>query len=199
MASMETHIIRAKQKRRWREHTAAQRRKRARRDRQERAAACCALALGAALGFAWAVSTPREAVQEPEEIIPAVTIEAVAKSDDAIAPSMTHMEAVDTLVFDDGAWNEAGEFRVYHYCPCAKCCGKTDGVTFTGTQATAGRTVSVDPKVIPLGSEVLLNGQVYIAEDTGVHGRCVDVFVEDHREALRLGTYVTDVKWRADG
>jgi len=45
-----------------------------------------------------------------------------------------------------------GTFTVTHYCPCEICCGKTDGITYTGTQATEGRTVAVDPEVI------LLNG-----------------------------------------
>ena len=97
---------------------------------------------------------------------------------------------------DKPAWNDAGTFQVYHYCPCALCCGKSDGVTRTGTSAAEGRTVAVDPDVIPLGSEVLLNGQVYIAEDTGVRGRALDVFVASHEKAKQMGTYRAGVKWR---
>lgn len=108
---------------------------------------------------------------------------------------------VERTIYDAPAWYGAGEFRIYHYCPCEKCTGKAPGakgygVTATGTTATAGRTVSVDPSVIPLGSEVLIGDQIYIAEDTGVSGRCIDIFVNDHAEALRLGTYTTAVWWR---
>ena len=104
-------------------------------------------------------------------------------------------------IYDAQAWYGAGEFRIYHYCPCEKCTGKAPGakgygVTATGTTATAGRTVSVDPSVIPLGSEVLIGDQIYIAEDAGVSGRCIDIFVNDHAEALRLGTYTAAVWWR---
>lgn len=107
----------------------------------------------------------------------------------------------ESAAYDALAWYGAGEFRIYHYCPCEKCTGKAPGakgygVTATGTTATAGRTVSVDPSVIPLGSEVLIGDQIYIAEDTGVSGRCIDIFVNDHAEALRLGTYTAAVWWR---
>ena len=75
------------------------------------------------------------------------------------------------------------------YCPCKKCCGKTDGITATGTQATAGRTLAVDPSVIPYGTEVVINGNTYIAEDCGgvIKGNRVDVFFNTHEEAKQFG------------
>ncbi len=88
-----------------------------------------------------------------------------------------------------------GEFKITHYCPCVKCCGKTDGITYTGTQATAGRTIGVDPDVIPLGSTVYIDGQAYVAEDTGggIDGRHIDMFVDSHEEALSLGVKYAEV------
>lgn len=75
------------------------------------------------------------------------------------------------------------------YCPCKKCCGKTDGITATGTQATAGRTIAVDPSIIPYGTEVIINGHTYIAEDCGgaVKGKDIDIFFNTHEEALQFG------------
>ena len=69
-------------------------------------------------------------------------------------------------------------FTAYAYCPCTYCCGKSNGITATGTIATAGRTIAVDPKIIPLGSTVIINGREYIAEDTGggIRGYKVDIF-----------------------
>ena len=69
-------------------------------------------------------------------------------------------------------------FTCYAYCPCTYCCGKSNGITATGTIATAGRTIAVDPKIIPLGSTVIINGREYIAEDTGggIRGYKVDIF-----------------------
>ncbi len=104
--------------------------------------------------------------------------------------------ALDEVCYETG-WTNLGEFRVTHYCDCVKCCGKwAGGHTATGTDPTEGRTVAVDPAVIPLGSEVRLNGHTYIAEDTGVHGKAIDIFVNDHEEALRLGMYYAPVEWR---
>lgn len=83
------------------------------------------------------------------------------------------------------------ECTLYFYCPCEKCCGKGGGKkTATGTKPTVNRTIAVDPKVIPLGSTVYIDGfGKYIAEDTGggIKGNKIDVFVNSHKEALNLG------------
>ena len=78
------------------------------------------------------------------------------------------------------------------YCPCVKCCGKTDGITATGTKATAGRTIAVDPSVIPYGTEVIINGHTYVAEDCGgaINGNDIDVYFDTHEEALQFGRQV---------
>lgn len=89
-----------------------------------------------------------------------------------------------------------GEFKITHYCPCSKCCGEwADGITYTGTQATAGRTIAVDPDVIPLGSTVVIDGQEYIAEDIGgaIHGSRLDIFMDSHQAALEAGVKYAEV------
>lgn len=81
-------------------------------------------------------------------------------------------------------------FTATAYCPCAKCCGKCDGITATGTKATAGRTIAVDPSFIPYGTEIIIAGNTYIAEDCGgaVKGNNrVDIFFDTHAEALQFG------------
>lgn len=88
-----------------------------------------------------------------------------------------------------------GEFTLTAYCPGRCCCGKwASGYTATGTLATEGRTIAVDPKVIPYGTHVLLiwpNGtqRSYIVEDcgSGVNGNHIDVFFDDHQAARRFG------------
>ena len=89
-------------------------------------------------------------------------------------------------------------FTCYAYCPCTYCCGKSNGITATGTIATAGRTIAVDPKIIPLGSTVIINGREYIAEDTGggIRGYKVDIFFDSHKEALQFGKQKLEVKWQ---
>lgn len=95
------------------------------------------------------------------------------------------------------SWINIGNCRITHYCPCSKCCGQwANGITASGATAQEGRTVAVDSSVIPLGSEVLINGHVYIAEDTGVSGNAVDIYLDDHQRCLDQGMYYTTVKWR---
>lgn len=87
-----------------------------------------------------------------------------------------------------------GEFRLTAYCPCMTCCGKTDGITATGTLAAEGRTIAVDPRVIPYGSTVTLyfadgTSHTYTAEDCGgaIKENRIDVFFDDHQAALQFG------------
>lgn len=62
--------------------------------------------------------------------------------------------------------------------------------TATGTRPKENRTIAVDPKVIPLGSTVYIEGfGYYIAEDTGgaIKGNRIDVFLVDYNKAKQLG------------
>ena len=101
----------------------------------------------------------------------------------------------------DGHNNNAGieylgEFTITHYCSCPICCGEwSDGITYTGTQATAGRTIAVDPEVIPLGAEVVIDGQTYVAEDIGgaIEGSRIDIYTDSHEEALTRGILKREV------
>ena len=92
---------------------------------------------------------------------------------------------IDTL--KGGKWLYMGKFTTTGYCKCPKCCGKwSDCPTFTGTTPTAGRTIAVDPSVIPLGSTVLINGIEYVAEDTGsaIKGNKIDIYFQTHQQAV---------------
>lgn len=65
------------------------------------------------------------------------------------------------------------------------------GITRSGTRATDGQTIAVDPKLIPLGSWVYIDGiGLRKAEDTGgaVKGKKIDLYYEDNEEAKKFGT-----------
>lgn len=82
-----------------------------------------------------------------------------------------------------------GLFTLTAYCPCSKCCGKSDGITASGTTAIAGRTIAADTSIYPFGTELIINGQAYIVEDRGgaIKGNKIDIFFNDHEEALNFG------------
>ena len=63
------------------------------------------------------------------------------------------------------------------------------------TKATANRTIAVDKTIIPYGTIVIINGNEYVAEDTGgaVKGNIIDIFFDDHEEALNFGVQYADV------
>lgn len=105
------------------------------------------------------------------------------------------MPEIEVQIIEPTPMEHLGEFRVSFYCSASCCCGEwADGITATGTTATEGRTIAVDPNVIPLGSEVALfydDGSIcyYTAEDIGgaIKENRIDVFMESHEEALERG------------
>lgn len=88
-----------------------------------------------------------------------------------------------------------GRFKLTAYCACSKCCGKSDGITASGTKAKQGRTIAVDPKQIPYGTKVVINGHTYVAEDCGgsIKQNRIDVFFDSHKEALNFGVQYAEV------
>lgn len=132
------------------------------------------------------VSEMQEQVRQAEHIrdlavreLGAVSL-ASARERQARAEQAAAYEAV-------GAWEYIGECVITAYCPCGECCGRwADGVTASGLPAGPG-IVAVDPEVIPLGSTVIIDGQQYLAADTGVTGQAVDLCMESHASALAFG------------
>lgn len=79
-------------------------------------------------------------------------------------------------------------YKVTAYCPCLKCCGKTNGITASGTKATEGRTIATDGK-FSFGTKLSINGTTYIVEDRGgaIKGNKIDMYFDTHAEALAWG------------
>ena len=84
-----------------------------------------------------------------------------------------------------------GRFRLTGYCPCSRCSEGYGTRTASGARATAGRTVAVDPRVVPYGTHLLINGHEYVAEDCGggVRGAHIDIFYNTHAEARNVLSY----------
>ena len=97
--------------------------------------------------------------------------------------------------------------KITHYCSELRphICGTGDGITASGRRVTPYVSVAVDPSIIPLGSDVLVDygdGEIhyYRADDTGggVKGKHLDLAVGTHSEALRMGVKNATVYWVAE-
>lgn len=83
------------------------------------------------------------------------------------------------------------------YCACEKCCGEwSDGITASGVKAKPNHTIAVDRNIIPLGTEVIINGNTYVAEDTGgaIKGNRIDIYFDSHSEALKFGRQTIEIE-----
>ena len=107
-----------------------------------------------------------------------------------------------------------GKFKITVYCACRKCCGKyadNRPVDKNGNPIVYGAhgrvlipqySIATDPKVIPSGKEVVIDGRVYRADDTGgaVKGNVIDIYCgTDHAEALKIASQYSkyeEVYWK---
>ena len=106
------------------------------------------------------------------------------------------LEGQPILVPANSSLRPLGVFHITHYCQCSICCGPwANGITSTGVTATTNRTIAVDPTVIPYGSKVVINGQVYVAEDCGgaIKNNHIEIYMDSHEEALSSGVFDVEV------
>lgn len=101
-------------------------------------------------------------------------------------------QEVDHAVTVEDNWEYCGAYKTTGYCPCRKCCGKSDGITASGARARAGHTVATG-REFPFGTQLLIDGVVYVVEDRGVKNGCIDVFYDDHQTAWNHGVQYHEV------
>ncbi len=100
-----------------------------------------------------------------------------------------------------------GKFKLTAYCSCEICCNKwalNRPVDENGKEIVYGAirerlkegySIAVDPTVIPYGTEVIINGHTYKAQDCGgaIKGNRIDVYFESHQTALNFGVQYAEV------
>lgn len=87
-------------------------------------------------------------------------------------------------------WKALGQFTITYYWPGEDIYGS---LTSTGAIAQEGKTIAVDPSIIPYGSIVLINGNEYTAEDCGgaIEGNKIDIFSEyPKQERYQVEIYI---------
>lgn len=101
------------------------------------------------------------------------------------------VEAAHTHTANEGLkYSKVITLNATAYCPCSKCCGSyANGYTATGMKAGYG-VAAVDPKVIPLGTKLYVEGYGYcVAADTGgaIKSNRIDLCYGSHSAALASG------------
>lgn len=81
------------------------------------------------------------------------------------------------------------------YCSCAKCCGKTTGITSSGAKASSWYTVAAG-KGYPIGTVIYIpslknkpNGGWFVVQDRGgaISNSRIDIYMGSHNQALEFG------------
>lgn len=96
--------------------------------------------------------------------------------------NISFQSKVDSITKEENSKVYLGEFTCVAYY--------TGNITSTGTKPTVGRTIAVDPKVIPYGSKVYIEGIGYrIAEDCGggIKGNMIDIYMSTYNECIQHG------------
>ena len=89
------------------------------------------------------------------------------------------------------------------YCPCKKCCGvwaenRPNGIVYTASGAIAqeGVTIAADWDVYPPGTVLYIEGMGETVQDRGgaIKGLKIDVYFEEHEDALQFGRQEVRIK-----
>ena len=151
---------------------------------------CAALVLGCALTGFTVTST---SVDGSQDAIPA-PIFTIKEFNEAQKDIFILAPEPDIVVVEekkpDRVLVSLGEYRISAYCPCEKCCLKSDGITASGTQATEGRTAAMNG--VPFGTKIVIDGHEYTVEDRGggLGSKIIDIYFNTHEEALNSGLWV---------
>lgn len=130
-----------------------------------------------------------------EDLPEAVYTITASASGKTLSQIMTHSTETVQAASSTGNTVYLGNYLTTAYCPCRKCSEGWGRKTSSGALATSSHTVAVDPRIIPIGSRLLIDGKEYVAEDVGgaVKGKHIDIYFDSHGETLRHGTRRAEV------
>ncbi len=128
-------------------------------------------------------------ISEEETTVTTTEITTEVTTVETTAEETTEVPLTTVKAEDIPDYTDLGVFKLTAYCPCSKCCGKTNGITASGKKAKANHTVAADTSLLPFGTELMINGETYVVEDRGgaVRGMVIDIFYESHEEANAHG------------
>ena len=144
------------------------------------------------------VETARQLIDVVDtQPVPAIiekgTIANFANNSDPVASIDTNDDGSGTITLENGQVLTFSETRTMKGTAYTAGEGKVGTITATGTTVRLG-VVAVDRKVLPLGSKVYVVSNVgqytygfAIAEDTGVRGNMIDLYMNTYNDCIQFG------------
>ena len=141
--------------------------------------------------------TARQLIEVTEtEAVPAIiekgTISNFANNGDAVASIATNADGSGTITLENGETLTFSDAKTMKGTAYTKG-GKVGSVTASGTSVHVG-VVAVDKRVMPLGTKVYVvsNDGTYVygfavAEDTGVRGNIIDLYMDTYNDCIQFG------------
>lgn len=137
-------------------------------------------------------------IKEPvNKIVEVRTIQVTSRSSgERVATTNPALTASTTLAKKvAGITPTVKSFNTSAYCSCAKCCGKTNGITSSGEKASAWYTVAAG-KGYKIGTVIYIpalkdkpNGGWFVVQDRGgaISNSKLDIYMGSHSAALQYG------------
>lgn len=132
-----------------------------------------------------------EVIKEPVERIVQISTKISSRSG-----SRTGAVSPETLAASvAGVTPRVANFNTSAYCSCAKCCGKSNGVTSSGAKAKEWYTIAAGSG-LPIGTVVYIpalankpNGGWFVVEDRGgaISNNKIDIYMGSHSAAIQFG------------
>lgn len=132
-----------------------------------------------------------EVIKEPVERI--VQISTKVSSRAGTRTGTLSPEALEASV--EGVTPRVAKINTSAYCSCARCCGKSNGITSSGAPAKEWYTIAAGAG-LPIGTVVYIpalsdkpNGGWFVVEDRGgaISNNKIDIFMGSHAAAIQFG------------
>ena len=132
-----------------------------------------------------------EVIKEPVDKIVQISNKITSRAGSRVSGLSSEVIAAST----EGQEPVVVSLNASAYCACAKCCGKTNGVTSSGNIAREWHTVAAG-RGYPIGTRIYIpafadqpNGGWFVVEDRGgaISNNRIDVFMGSHQSAIQFG------------
>ena len=153
-----------------------------------------ALTLGVNLFFSQSETIGEETETQPTSEFSTEVKQSYVKTIETTVKETSTVENVEEVI----GVIPFGEFYITGYTPtCEHCCGKSDGITASGVEATVGKTVAmhrIDMSILGIeyGDRIYIEGiGERVVEDTGCRQGVIDVACASHEDCYKMTRYAT--------